>query len=481
LKGSKVIVLKNNSPVGVELQFRMNEFGNSLNKDTFQEEIFVTQYLAGGEYMLLPNQFMLGYNSLSESAANAKTTDNATGASVNATLAVDSTADIDSATASGWAGLHQAYIGVGIVTTLIIPDTTFPNGAGQLNNSPVDGWLGAPTAYVNTGIITNLTATTGDITKVNADIVNALKVRGNDDIDNPTGNGYLWMLNGQFSSKLWLSGTADDEGLRSNVGVITYFGPSAKSVLGAADLGSMQIYAGPTGKIRGQQLQSTVATGTPPLTVTSTTKVANLNADTLDGHDSGDFIEDAVDVWHNDRSGNKRLYFGTGNNSFQFQSPSSKYVFNNSSGSSMLSMDNGEVTVSGNLNINSLSGGSNFAELNQVRLGAYCESFKDYGSVNGTVNLDCSESSVFKVKCTGTTNFNFTNVPTDPQGSSAFAVTVIVQNGTNDPAIQFNGAIYSGGQPPVKTPTNGKADVWTFLKYGSGSWLGNLAIYNYSV
>ena len=42
------------------------------------------------------------------------------------------------------------------------------------------------------------------------------------------------MLNGQFSSKLWLSGTADEEGLRANVGVITYFGPGAKGVLGAA-------------------------------------------------------------------------------------------------------------------------------------------------------------------------------------------------------------------------------------------------------
>ena len=129
---------------------------------------------------------------------------------------------------------YITYIGVGIVTTLIIPDTTFPNGAGQLNNSPVDGWLGAPTTYVNTGIITNLTATTANVDKVNADVVNTLKIRGNDDIDNPTGEGYLWMLNGQFSSKLWLSGTADEEGLRANVGVITYFGPGAKGVLGVA-------------------------------------------------------------------------------------------------------------------------------------------------------------------------------------------------------------------------------------------------------
>jgi hypothetical protein len=38
--------------------------------------------------------------------------------------------------------------------------------------------------------------------------------------------------------------------------------------------------------IQGTQLKSTVATGTAPLTVNSTTLVANLNADQLDGHDS---------------------------------------------------------------------------------------------------------------------------------------------------------------------------------------------------
>ena len=98
LKGSKVIVIKNNSPVGVEMNFRINEFGNIGGKDTFQEEIFVRQYLAGGEYMLLPNQFMLGYNALDESAAFASTVDNQTGAERDATLAVDSLADVDNVT-----------------------------------------------------------------------------------------------------------------------------------------------------------------------------------------------------------------------------------------------------------------------------------------------------------------------------------------------------------------------------------------------
>lgn len=43
------------------------------------------------------------------------------------------------------------------------------------------------------------------------------------------------------------------------------------------------------GIIRGTQLYSTVAIGTAPLTVTSTTKVTNLNADTLDGYHSTSF------------------------------------------------------------------------------------------------------------------------------------------------------------------------------------------------
>lgn len=43
------------------------------------------------------------------------------------------------------------------------------------------------------------------------------------------------------------------------------------------------------GLIKGPRLESTVATGTAPLTVASTTVVPNLNADLLDGLNSGDF------------------------------------------------------------------------------------------------------------------------------------------------------------------------------------------------
>lgn len=49
-----------------------------------------------------------------------------------------------------------------------------------------------------------------------------------------------------------------------------------------------------TGNVTSPTFTSTVATGTAPLTITSTTKVANLNADLLDGIDSTGFIQKAI-------------------------------------------------------------------------------------------------------------------------------------------------------------------------------------------
>ena len=86
LKGSKLIVIKNNSPVGVELQFIINQFENNSNIDQFTSSgtRYVTQMLGANEYMLLPNQYQLAYTP-DASAGNAKTIDNVTGYTVNST------------------------------------------------------------------------------------------------------------------------------------------------------------------------------------------------------------------------------------------------------------------------------------------------------------------------------------------------------------------------------------------------------------
>ena len=86
LKGSKLIVIKNNSPVGVELQFIINQFEDNSDIDQFTSSgtRYVTQMLGANEYMLLPNQYQLAYTP-DASAGNAKTIDNVTGYTVNST------------------------------------------------------------------------------------------------------------------------------------------------------------------------------------------------------------------------------------------------------------------------------------------------------------------------------------------------------------------------------------------------------------
>ena len=59
------------------------------------------------------------------------------------------------------------------------------------------------------------------------------------------------------------------------------------------------------------QLKSTVATGTAPMTVSSTTKVTNLNADLLDGYSALNlpYLQGTVNQWINDAGGQPRFYF----------------------------------------------------------------------------------------------------------------------------------------------------------------------------
>ena len=95
--------------------------------------------------------------------------------------------------------------------------------------------MGAPNAYINSGIVTTISGTDATYTNVNANNVYSPYIAGQTGGD-PAGAGVLYVANAEVGSKLWLSGTAAGEGLRANVGIITYFGHNAKSVLG--DLGS---------------------------------------------------------------------------------------------------------------------------------------------------------------------------------------------------------------------------------------------------
>ena len=94
LKGSKLIVIKNNSPVGVEIQLHANKFTDNSDIDEYSSDVRITQLLGANEYMVLPNQYMIEY-SADASAANAKTIDNKGGFDVNSgKMYIDSVANL---------------------------------------------------------------------------------------------------------------------------------------------------------------------------------------------------------------------------------------------------------------------------------------------------------------------------------------------------------------------------------------------------
>jgi hypothetical protein len=113
----------------------------------------------------------------------------------------------------------------------------------------------------------------------------------------------------ETSRTLWgksFNGSANISGDMSSVGDIS-FSASGKTIGGFVKFDTTNSRLGiglgssspsealdVNGKIKGTQLISTVATGTAPLAVTSTTKVTNLNADKLDGYEASGLFESMV-------------------------------------------------------------------------------------------------------------------------------------------------------------------------------------------
>ena len=66
------------------------------------------------------------------------------------------------------------------------------------------------------------------------------------------------------------------------------------------------------------QLKSTVAIGTAPLAVTSTTMIDNLNADMLDGYEALNlpYLQGTVNTWIQDAGGQERFYFANNSHTY---------------------------------------------------------------------------------------------------------------------------------------------------------------------
>jgi hypothetical protein len=239
------------------------------------------------------------------------------------------------------AAIASAYVNVGVVTTLIVPSNGYQGAVG-------DGWFGSPVAYVNSGFTTTavvtgwLGAPTGYI---NSGIITTLS--GN--ASGATG-GTLKYFNGQIGASLWLSGTASNEGLYANSGIITNFGQSGKITLIHCGDGAT---GNPVGVVTAALFRSAVPTGTAPITVVSTTLCTNLNADLLDGRNSTGFLRGVNDVWQTSDDGQQRLYFATNSTSY-YRAPAGGHEFRGSAGTAIFQIDNtGNISAAGEVTANS--------------------------------------------------------------------------------------------------------------------------------
>ncbi|MFA4906276.1 MAG: tail fiber domain-containing protein [Candidatus Margulisiibacteriota bacterium] len=100
---------------------------------------------------------------------------------------------------------------------------------------------------------------------------------------NAANNNYLGVLRVGSDNKVYLGGSN-----YQTLGTMVLDVANSKVGIGTTTPSEKLNVAGTilaTGLVKGASLESTVATGTAPLTVASTTLVTNLNADKLDGHD----------------------------------------------------------------------------------------------------------------------------------------------------------------------------------------------------
>jgi hypothetical protein len=96
------------------------------------------------------------------------------------------------------------------------------------------------------------------------------------------------------------------------------------------------------------QIVSTVATGTAPFAVTSTTVVTNLNADLLDGYSALGlpYFGSTVNTWLNDAGGQERFYFA--NNADTYFRTGASFFWRNDGNSCVMSLtDTGTMTLGG--------------------------------------------------------------------------------------------------------------------------------------
>jgi hypothetical protein len=169
------------------------------------------------------------------------------------------------------------------------------DSASFIRSDTADSFTGQLTSTLATGTAPFVIASTTAVTNLNADMVDGLHVA---------------QLSGTGANILNTIPRIGADGVTELAKYLDFHDQSATTQTdydvrftvtgsGTANAGTLAIgstMVSNTGSMQASAFTSTVATGTAPFTVASTTKVTNLNADLLDGLDSASFLRsDAAD------------------------------------------------------------------------------------------------------------------------------------------------------------------------------------------
>ena len=188
------------------------------------------------------------------------------------------------------------------------------------------------------------------------------------------------------------------------------------------------------------QFVSTVATGTAPLAVSSTTVVTNLNADLLDGYSALNlpYLQGTVNTWISDAGGQQRFFFS--NNSHTYFKTGNDFFFRNDNDQTFLSMDEGgrihfhepggndtqatyrvQVTGDNGLNINASEGLSSGQKSTVLRAGGdkqYIDSYGVFKRNRQTINENITVASTDNCMTAGPITINNGNTITVSNGGN---------------------------------------------------------------
>ena len=248
------------------------------------------------------------------------------------------------------------------------------------------------------------------------------------------------------------------------------------------------------GAIQGTTLTSTVATGTAPLTVTSTTQVPNLNASLHEGYATATAATGNT-VVRRDASGNFNAGTITATLSGTATQVSNTLTLNtsgtglsgsttfNGSGASTFTVTSNATSAntasaivardaSGNFNAGTITG-----NLSTSVLTNYTDAINALGNVTGTTNINLASGNFITATVTGTTSFTFTTgVAT---GAASFTLLL-----TNDAVAGRTvswpaGVKWPAGSAPSRTTTANAVDLWTFFTPNNGTtWYGAISLYD---